>query len=529
MKKGRLVQRTSRAIAAGLLALSLAACGDLFPCAPAKDWAVQTLGISLPKPPPINLSRLETDTVGAHYRGPIAMLAKLQAGDYAAVQAYWDQTAALPSAQEQFAVIDETIGALHARGLYFLGATEAWAQAQPGSQAARYMLGLVYAKAAMEGRGTAAAKDTSPQQLNQFALRFGQAEMLLDGLVQQKDFYSLAARAALVEGYFLAGQTTRGFAQYEALIDSVPRFGLLYHDAMRFSQPAWADEATQKRHTQRLQALAAKNKLSVIDSLTLAQTAQSLSDPKDRQISRNPSPQVWRPYWLARVKQAPTVHNLRAWQDQEVAAKNWSVVAEISDRVLLQMPHHRTAWYFKGYALKEMGLNTAGFSATLAAAVLGHDPSMALVIDAHRQGSLGRPAKDFSGMYEYCKLGAALGLPAAANCMASAHTEGFAGVPLDAAQAASWYLQAARGGYANAQHDLGVKLPTLVPLEQSEQATQAAYFWLSQAASQGQSLAQTKLASQPKPEPGWGCKADSFAAQSADFFQNLYTSILDIF
>lgn len=522
MKKNGLVQRTGRACAAALLALSLVACGDsIFPCAPEKDWAVHTLGMALPKPPPINLSRLETDTVGAHYRGPIAMLAKLQAGDHAAVQAYWDQAAALPSAQEQFAVIYETIGALNGRGLYFLGVTQAWSQARPGSQAARFMLGLVYAKAAMEGRGAAAAKDTSAQQWNLFALRFGQAEMLLDGLVAQTGFYSLAARAALVHGYFLAGQSTRGFATYESLIASVPRFALLYHDAMHYAHPAWVDEALRKRHAQRLQALATTNKLSVIDTLTLAQTAQNFDAPSDRQIERNPNPQAWRAYWLARVKQAPTVHNLRAWQDQEVAVKNWSVVAEISDRVLLQLPHHRTAWYLKSYALKEVGLNTAAFSATLAAAVLGHDLSMSQVIDSHVQGSLGRTAKDFAGMYEYCKLGAALGLPAAANCMASAHVEGFAGVPLDTAQAASWYLQAARGGYANAQYDLAVKLPALVA---GPEAEQAAYFWLTQAASQGQSFAQTKLSSQGTPPRSWGCKAQGATAWVGDSYARLLES-----
>lgn len=141
---------------------------------------------------------------------------------------------------------------------------------------------------------------------------------------------------------------------------------------------------------------------------------------------------------------------------------------------------------------------------------------MTQLIDSHIQGSLGRTAKDFTGMYEYCKLGAALGLPAAANCMASAHVEGFAGVPVDEAQAGSWYLQAARGGYANAQHDLAVKLPALVP--GSAQAKQAAYFWLSQAASQGQPFAQTKLAAQPKPPRSWGCKAQDLATQSSDWY-----------
>ena len=118
----------------------------------------------------------------------------------------------------------------------------------------------------------------------------------------------------------------------------------------------------------------------------------------------------------------------------------------------------------------------------VSAAVVGNDGAMSSIVYVYVKGTLGRKQQAFEARYEYCKFGAALGLPSAANCMASSYTDGFGGVKRDDLQAVRWHLLAARGGEINSMHDLDVLLPKVGA---GSDAQLAAQFWMRKAAAGG--------------------------------------------
>jgi tetratricopeptide (TPR) repeat protein len=493
----------------------LSACSDgsIFKCAPLKDWGVETLGVVLPKPLPIDTPKLEVEAIATHYSGAIKMLAAVLREDFVDAQAYWNQAESQSNSSEQFHNIYEAIGVFHDRGLYVLSSAQSWVKTKPDSKAARLVLGMAYTKAALEGRGSKFFSDTSKEQFDLFKGRFSRARPLLEELMQSEDFYGLAAAAVIVHGYFLDGQSQKAWAIYEMLITKQPHFSLLYFDAASYAHPNWGADISDKRMSA-LITLAEKNNLDPMHKVVLTQVAQNYKNP----IEQNPNPQAWRPYWMQRFTQAPSLINLRGWLDKETEVENWPIVAELTNKIIVLSPHHRYAWYLRGRALKEMGKTEDAYLATLSAAVLGHDWSMSQIIYAYIQGGLGRKPRDFEAMYEYCKLGAALGLPAAANCLASSYTEGFAGVKPNSKLAVAWSMLAARGGYANSQHDLAVMLPSVVTDGKSEEATQ---FWLRRAAENGHQYAINKLGNEAHPEQGFSCRMQDKVADAFDILRKI--------
>lgn len=487
-----------------LLTGMLASCTDRnqVECPVSKDWGVETLGIKLPKPLPIDLSKIESATLAKHYTSDVSMLASVLNGNFVDAQKYWDDASALPDSADRMRALSKGLYKLNDRGLYSLQAVQEWEKAHPESKAAKLFLASAYSHAASEGRGAEYTSKTSKEQFDLLRVRWAKAESLFQSLLKDDDAYSWAANLGMISNLFYSGRSDEGWRAYEYLIGKAPQYGWLYFNAAEYAKPKWAGNKSQER-TQFLLQLADKNKLNVLDRNVLEQeTTAIVSD-----VENNPNPEAWRPYWLARVEKAPHVFNFIGLLNQEGAVRNWPKVVEISEKIIGKEPHNTTAWQWKGRALKEIGTREEAFTATLAASILGFDWSMEKIIRAHLNGGLGRKPGDTEALYAYCKMGVALGSPASANCMGSTYTDGILGIPRDNKKAVEWHMLAARGGHFNSQHDLAVLLPQVVA---GPDAHEAAQFWLRRSAAQDHEYAKKKLAAQGETATlGLDCGANS--------------------
>lgn len=486
-----------------LLTGILASCTDLIQseCPALKDWGVETLGVQLPRPLPIDLSKIESATLNKHYISDVAMLTSVLNGNFADAQAYWDNAEAMPDPTDRMRALLKGLHKLNDRGLYSLQAVQQWEKAHPESKAAKLFLASAYSHAASEGRGVQYTSKTSKEQFDLLRVRWAKAETLFQSLLKDDDTYSWAANLGMISNLFYSGRSDEGWRAYEYLIGKAPQYGWLYFHAAEYAKPKWAGNKSQDR-TQFLLQLADKNKLNALDRKVLEQETSAIVND----VENNPNPEAWRPYWLARVEQAPHTFNLIGLLNQEGAVLNWPKVVEISDRIILKDPHNVTAWQWKGRAQKEIGTREEAFTATLTASILGSDWSMEKIIRAHLNGGLGRKPGDTEALYAYCKMGVALGSPSSANCMGSTYTDGILGIPRDNKKAVEWHMLAARGGHYNSQHDLAVLLPQVVA---GPDAQEAAQFWLRRSAAQDHEYAKKKLAAQGEMATlGLGCGAN---------------------
>jgi TPR repeat protein len=280
------------------------------------------------------------------------------------------------------------------------------------------------------------------------------------------------------------------------LIAYAPQYEWLYFRAAgNASNPI--DESLRTQRFAQLQSLADANALSAVHRITLDQALEAHVNPP----GKNPNPQAWRPYWEARAKAAPTIYNYVGWLESEYKVGNWSSMIELADKILALHPHHKRAFELKSHALREMGQSEQAYAAAFSAMMVGSDWAGNQLIQAYARGGLGVMHKDFEAMYAVCKLGANLGLAGAANCMGSAHSEGFAGVERDDKKALAWHLLGARAGNANSAHDVVVLMPRSVASPSHAAEVDALTgFWVRHAAGQGHTAAKNKLLARPE----WG-------------------------
>lgn len=485
-------------VLAGTVAM-VAGCDTSAPeCPPeavtATDLAIETAGLALPRPLPLDLSRIDVETVGTHYEGPVRYLADVLRGDWAQAHRYWESLAAIEDPAERMRQVYRLKFAIQGRGLYFLHAAQEWLAAEPQAPAARLLMGVALADAAVEARGSAYSSKVAPAQMALFRQRFQRARPYLEGVAAGGDVHAWLAHAYLQLPYFFLGEREKGWASIEYLIGQAPQYGWLYFWATEYAKPKWAGPQGPDR-LERLAQLAASHGLNASEREVLARELAYVQDDMDHQTD----PQAWRPYWSNRQAEAPHLYNLLNWLAQEHAVENWPDVERLASEALTLNPHQTYSLHLRSLARKAMGRNDEALRDTLAAAVLGNDDAMRNLIHAHLQGSLGRTPGDHAGLLAYCKMGAAFGLPSAANCIASMYVDGVAGMPSDPRQGVAWHLLAARAGHVNSQHDVGVVLPKVDPGEPSRRT---ADYWMREAARQGHPYARNKLgvgAGNPSP------------------------------
>lgn len=488
-------QKRGRVRALAVVAtIALAGCTEVWQSCepgPVGDPGLEDVGLSAPKPLPMDLARIDVPAVAAHYAGPTRFVAAVLQQDYAGARRYLDEIDAMADASERMREVYRLKFALESRGMYLLSAAQQWLSAEPQSPQARLLLGMSLANGARQARGGQYSSKTPPVQMARFRQRFEQARTQLEPLARGTGATAALAHAALELPYFFAGESENGWRGIEALIEQAPQYGWLYFWATEYATPKWAGEAGPDR-LQRLVDLAQRHRLNDLDRRVLDQEVDFVR----RDMENNGNPQAWRPYWERRVAEAPHLRNIVLWLGHEQSVGNWPLVEQLATQAIALNPQQTFSFYWRGVARKEMGRPAEAWSDTLAAAVLGSDSAMDNLVYAHLQGTLGAKPGDAEALLAYCKMGAAFGLPAAANCLASSYTDGFAGVARNDREAARWHLLAARGGNRNSQHDLGVLLPRVQP---GPAAQEAAHHWMREAARQEHAYALKKAA--PEGEP----------------------------
>lgn len=494
------MNNSSLLAATSLSVLLLAGCGhaSIFECEPPKDWGVESLGLATPALLPFDSSRLDVPAIAPLYTKGIPVIAALVGGRYADVQHYFDDIARRPTFQDQYLGIADVRHLLHQRGLSFVPLAQSWLANSPDSRAAQLMLGIAYYAAASEAHGNRYASQTTHEQMTVYRQRLSLATPLLESLAETDDAIGLTARSALLHGYFLNGQSKEGWDVHDALIARLPLLASGYINALEYAHPKWSRERSVERGAHVLE-LAEKNGLDPERRKLLAQ----IVDSHRNDIEQSGDPNAWRPYWTARVAEVPGEFNLRHLLYKELGVQNWNAVRSLAQRIIDLSPDNSEAHYQRAYALQQLGENDQAFSAMVAAATAGSDGAMGQIVYSYVKGTFGRKHQDFDTMYEYCKFGAALGLPSAANCMASSHTDGFGGAKRDTLQAVRWHLLAARGGEINSMHDLGMLLPRVVP---GPDGQTAAAYWMQKAADGKHVYALKKVGNQPTLAPSLGCR-----------------------
>ena len=509
--------RNLPALATALLsALLLAGCDQaaIFSCERAKDWGVESLGLVTPVPLPFNSSRLDVQAIAPLYTKGVPVIAALVGGRYADVQRYFDDVARRSTFQDQYLGIAEVRHLIEKRGLSFLPMAQSWLATTPDSKAAQLMLGIAYYAAASRAHGNGYASQTTQEQMEVYGQRLLLATPLLESLAENDDAFGLTARSALLHGYFLNGHAKEGWDVHDALINKLPLLASAYIDALEYAHPKWSRDRSEERGAHVLEQ-AEKNGLDPQQRKLLAQ----IVDTHRHDIELNGDPKAWRPYWTARVAEMPAKFNLRHLLYKELEVQNWNAVKTLAQRIIELSPGNSEAHYLKAYSLQQLGENDQAFSAMVAAATAGSDAAMGQIVYSYVKGTLGRKQRDFDTMYEYCKFGAALGLPSAANCMASSHTDGFGGAKRDDMQAVSWHLQAARGDEINSMHDLAVMLPRVVT---GTEGQMAAGYWMRKAADAKHVYALKKVGDQPTPTPSLGCRLANKPAELRNILIRVY-------
>lgn len=482
--------------------VSVAGCGYLDQAATCddgmRDWELETFGIALPAPGPVDLGRLPMSLIEPHYVGPFRMVAQLARGDFAGVQAHWQSVAALEDPTEQMRAVVRTLDALEGRGLAVLNQAQAWQAREPDSPAAQLMLAAAFAHAARSVNQENWDPVTTHSHFRRLDNRVQAAAQGLAPLLARNDVYGRAAKELNLGVGFQEGnpEFEQAWIQYLTLIDFAPGYEWLYLRAADYAAPATSSgEAPQRFQT--LQDLAKARNLPDIHQTTLRQKIEARIQPPET----NPNPQAWRPYWEARVQAAPTVSNWVAWMRAEQGVNNWPKLLDITQQIIDLHPHHRYAWETRSWALANMGRLQASYDAAMVAITLGSDWAMNRVIQGYARGEMGLPYGDYDALIAHCRFGATMALSAATNCMGSAYTDGFGGIERDNKVALGWHFLGARGGHFNSQHDVAVLLPKVVTNpEMAGAIDDAAGHWLRRAVSQNHQPARNKLDARPE----WG-------------------------
>ena len=463
-----------------------------------RDWEQETFDIVLPVPPPVDLGRLPVTLIEPHYTGPYRMVAQLTRGDFAGVQAHWQNIEAVADPVDQMQAAVRTLDALEGRGLAVLHQTQAWLAREPDSLAAQLMLAAAFAHAGREVRNQIWDPKTTFARFRRLEGRLQAAANALAPLLERNDVYGRAARELNLGVRFEMNPTEfdQAWDLYISLMDFAPEYEWLYLRAADHAAPEHSKTHAPRRYKQ-LQELAESRGLSERHRIALAQKIDALEQPPDKIAN----PQAWRPYWEARIKDSPTVNNLVGWMRAEYAVSNWPGILDASSRVLDQHPHHRYAWEHRSWALNQMGRLPESYDAAMVAITLGSDWAMNRVVQGFARGEMGLPHGDYQALLVHCQYGAMMALGAAANCLGSSHTDGFAGALRDDKAALSWHLLGARAGHFNSQHDVAVLLPKVVKDPALARSLEfASGHWLRRAGSQNHVAARNKL----EARPDWG-------------------------
>ncbi len=471
------------------------------------DWLFSTK-LNAPPAMAVSPTLLNESAVAKHALPTTQLLSAVLRKDFPAVNSIWDRIESLPQNNDNYRNFSEIKYLVDGKGGLLLPYFEDWSKEYPTSNAAKLFIALAYLDAAQQARGTATVSQTDDRQLVIARSRRHIAMKKFEPLAAQTGLAGLIAYEMLMHQDFLNRRDKQAVHRLNELSKLLPGHGWLYLDAMSIVGVEWVGKSSDKLSAAVLESA----RLSSLDPVTLATLTQMRRDHANR-VRYSPQPQEWRNYWQQRTEAAPSIYNRVRWLGWERYVENWPAVIELTDLILKDNPHHRTAIANRAQALEAMGKQSQAWDVLVEAMARGDDTSLSTIIYAHIKGTHDRKPKDFDAMYEYCKLGVALGLASGFQCVGSSHLDGFAGVSKDREKSIPWLLTAARGGHSNAQHDLVMVNPNF--------SLEERYFWLTEAARQGHSFAVSKLQSMQAPDRSVGCRVKRIGQSLVQLINNL--------
>ena len=371
-----------------------------------------------------------------------------------------------------------------------------WVQAMPRSYAAHWLCGAMWNEGAWHIRTGKFAHEVSHAQ---FAIM---RERLLHARALFLKAAELSPRpvqvlALLANNHFAAGDEEQAERYLKRAEKAVPWYPSIHAVRLTFSLPQWggSQEAIEKAMERARAAGVEEDELLYFEDHYVARPHET------------PTPGAEQTYWVRAIAERPTWSRLESLGNYHWRLKHWHEVPPIADRLIALDPDRPEGYYMRAAAHEASGKHVAALLDYRMAVALGHDFSTEHLVRAHIQGFFGLPPKDWKKIDALCRYGAALGVPAAANCVGSTFYEAkILGEPFrfDITQSLSWHLLAARGGHFNAQHDVGWLLfAQRAPGVEPELAKRVGVYWLRRAAEQGQPYAQQKLkqANLPLSEP----------------------------
>ena len=362
-----------------------------------------------------------------------------------------------------------------------------WIEAMPKSYAAHWLCGAVWRSGAWAARTQKAANEVSAARFALMRERLDRSNELLEqALVLTPK--PLEALAMLGDNHLLGGNRDQAETYLARGEQIMPSYASIHHSRIIYALPEWGGSPERVR-----QLLDRAKQAGVED--------KHLLDMEDQYVVRPwhmSAPGAGRAYWEQAIAKRPLRSRLLDLTRHLVHLENWQDALPVATRLVSEHPGHAEGHYLRARINQGLGRNSAAWSDYRMAAALGHDFSLQTLILTHIRGGFGMPGKAFAELDEVCRYGALIGSPVGANCLGGLFFDGKSGGgPYDAdpAQALAWYLQSARGGHFNSQHDLGWLLYTGRGLGVDPQfARTAGVFWLRRAAEQDQEFAKRKLA-----------------------------------
>lgn len=381
-----------------------------------------------------------------------------------------------------------------------------WTASKPRSYSAHWICGAMWHDGAWQARSSKYSKDVTPAQFALMRERLYRAKGLLEtaaGLTEQpvEAYTLLAVVHTLLDEHKLAdhfyAKAEKAAAWYKPL-----------HDARaNFAQPLWGGS---RKAVSKAIAHAEKSGLD-------ADAIANMRDAYEARPWDTPTPGAEKDYWERALAKHPTWARAHGLAQYHWRLERWREMLAATERMLAINPNRAEGYRLRALAHEHLGNQAASVADLYQAAALGNNFATDSLIRVHIQGNLGQPAQNWSALDVVCRYGAALGVPAAANCLGGAYMEATADTTpfrKDIQQGYAWHLLAARGGYPNSQHDLGWMLFTgRAPGVKPAEGKPIGLFWLRRAVEQDHAYAIRKLEAarlplsepvkEPLPLPAW--------------------------